>query len=412
MDILIKALLDVRATDHRKIQEEIKRNLESIGYEVKLEKKIWAGREGKIDVFAQRGNYTIGLEVDHSQLRKKSIEKLNALKPSLAVFFLKAKNINRKAIYSRAKQIRVNSMLVHLASKQVEKIGPGFSKYTEVSKERYKKFERSKALPKFSITEADRGILQDLADYRFLDTSHILALNSEVPKRTIQYRLQQLYQAGFLERPVNQFSQYEPPSHIIYTLGKKGAEFLFPGSKVAKWSRELKPLFLKHSLLISDFRVILTLALRKKRESKLVSWREEDITDAVYLEGQKLPISPDAFFTIEDGNDLLHFFLEADRSTMKDQRFLDKMRGYWEWWKEEGHKQGLNISVFRVLTVTISESRKENLRQITKQVDDQQQGSDMFLFACNKNYNLEEPESILKSIWQSPKNDNLHHLLE
>jgi len=77
MDHLIKALLDVRATDHRKIQEEIKTNLEGLGYEVKLEKKIWAGREGKIDVFAQKDNYTMGLEVDHCQIRNKSIEKLN-----------------------------------------------------------------------------------------------------------------------------------------------------------------------------------------------------------------------------------------------------------------------------------------------------------------------------------------------
>lgn len=57
MDSLIKNLLDVKATDHRKIQEEIKTNLESLGYKVKLEKKIWFGREGKIDVFAKKGNY-------------------------------------------------------------------------------------------------------------------------------------------------------------------------------------------------------------------------------------------------------------------------------------------------------------------------------------------------------------------
>ena len=36
---LIKSLLDIRTTDHRKIQEEIKRNLEKLGYEVKLEKQ-------------------------------------------------------------------------------------------------------------------------------------------------------------------------------------------------------------------------------------------------------------------------------------------------------------------------------------------------------------------------------------
>lgn len=85
MDSLIKTLLNIKATNHRKIQEEIKKNLEKLGYEVKLEKKIWTGKEGKIDVFAKKDDQTIGLEVEHSTIRKKSIEKLNALKPSLAI---------------------------------------------------------------------------------------------------------------------------------------------------------------------------------------------------------------------------------------------------------------------------------------------------------------------------------------
>jgi len=125
-----------------------------------------------------------------------------------------------------------------------------------------------------------------------------------------------------------------------------------------------------------------------------------------------LPLAPDAFFTIEDKDDLLHFFLEADRSTMTLDRFLDKIRAYWQCWKEERHKERFNISVFRVLTTTISKERKENLRQLTKRADDNQRGSEMFLFACEKDFNLEKPESILEPIWQSPKNDALHHLLE
>jgi len=416
---LIENLLKVEATDHRKIQEGIQRNLKNLGYDVKLEKKIWAGREGKIDVFAQKGNFSVGIEVDHSQLRKKSIKKLNTFKPTLAIFLLKARNINRKAIYSRSKLIRVNSLLVHLPEKRVEKIGPRFSTYeaqTPVAQPRYKKFERAKIWPKFRIAEADLKILRDLADYRFLDSNHISALHPEVHQRTLQRRLRFLFHAGFLERPINQFSRYEPPKYIIYTLGKKGAEILFSsqGTKIS-WSpksKTAKLLFLQHSLMISNFRVILTLALKNKKESKLVRWREEGLAGKIYSEGEQLPLSPDAFFTIEDKNDLLHFFLEADCSSMKDKKFLDKMRGYWQWWKEEGHKDKLNISVFRVLTVTISEGRKESLRQITRRADDNQRGSDMFLFTCEKNYNLNELETILKPIWQSPKNDNLHHLLE
>ena len=166
---------------------------------------------------------------------------------------------------------------------------------------------------------------------------------------------------------------------------------------------------------VSNFRVILTLALKKKKQSKLVRWRTEGLADKVYLKGRELPISPDAFFTIEDKDDWLHFFLEADCSTMKTERFLDKMRGYWEWWKEEGHHKKFGIPAeigFRVLTVTISEERKENLRLMTRQADDSRRGSNIFWFACEKNYNLETPETILKPIWQSPKNDDLHHLLE
>ena len=52
-------------------------------------------------MFTKKDNYSIGIEVEHSQIRKKSIEKLNALKPDLAIFLLKAKKFNRKATYQR-----------------------------------------------------------------------------------------------------------------------------------------------------------------------------------------------------------------------------------------------------------------------------------------------------------------------
>jgi DNA-binding HxlR family transcriptional regulator len=334
----------------------------------------------------------------------------------LAIFLLKARNINRKATYSRAKLIKVNSLLVHLPEKRVEKIGPGFlesEKEIPIVKPRFKKFERAETPPKFRVSELDLKILRDISDYRVLDTRHILALHSEASPRTIQRRLQLLFQAGFLERPVYQFSQYKgTPSYIFYTLGRKGAQFLFPSQRTTKWTKQLKPTFLLHHLMVLDFRVILTLALRNKKESKLLNWREDNLTDSVYLEGERLPISPDAFFTIEDKGDLLHFFLEANRSTMESERFLKKMKAYWQWWLEEGHKKKFGISVFRVLTITISEERKENLRKITKKADERQRGSEMFLFTCQKDYNLEKPESILKPIWQSPRDNNYHHLLE
>ena len=52
-------------------------------------------------MFIRKDNYLIGIEIDHSQIRKKSIEKLNVLKPDLAFFLFKGKKIKRKATYQR-----------------------------------------------------------------------------------------------------------------------------------------------------------------------------------------------------------------------------------------------------------------------------------------------------------------------
>ena len=147
-----------------------------------------------------------------------------------------------------------------------------------MSKHQLKKFERSKTPPKFRINKTDLKILQDLADYRFLDARQILTLHKEASERTLKRRLQLLFHAGFLDRPSQQFSYLQPSSHIIYALGKKGAKLIFSDRRAeANWTKRnksVKPLFLQHALMISNFRVVLTLALNKTRETKILNWQE------------------------------------------------------------------------------------------------------------------------------------------
>ena len=88
------------------------------------------------------------------------------------------------------------------------------------------------------------------------------------------------------------------------------------------------------------------------------------------------------------------------------------MRAYWNWWKEGRHTKRFGIKAFRVLTITKTEKRKENLKQITKKADDRQRGSLMFWFTSEKNYDIQKPESILEPIWQTPKDDSYHSILE
>ena len=122
-------------------------------------------------------------------------------------------------------------------------------------------------------------------------------------------------------------------------------------------------------------------------------------------------VKPDGFFTIQHRGQLHHFFLEADRSTMTNTRYFAKLRAYWLWWKQGGHQRTLNIANFRVLTLTISEKRNQNLRALAKQADDRKQGTTMFLFACEKSFSLEDPATILKPVWQTPVGDRWHTIL-
>lgn len=82
MNFLVEDLFKIRTADHSKIQAWIKRYFYDLGYYSRTEKEVWRNRKGQIDVFAQKGSRTVGIEVDHGSIRLNSIEKINALKPS------------------------------------------------------------------------------------------------------------------------------------------------------------------------------------------------------------------------------------------------------------------------------------------------------------------------------------------
>ena len=124
MNFLVEDLSKIKIIDHSKIQAWIKRYFYDLGYYSRTEKEVWRDRKGRIDVFAQKGNYTVGIEVDHCSIRLNSIEKLNALKPSLAVFVLKGHKFNWKKTYARFNYLKVKSLVIHLQSGQHKWIYP------------------------------------------------------------------------------------------------------------------------------------------------------------------------------------------------------------------------------------------------------------------------------------------------
>ena len=123
-------------------------------------------------------------------------------------------------------------------------------------------------------------------------------------------------------------------------------------------------------MMLVDLHVILTLATHEST-FRLMTWREgRELSDYVSIVNhsgiQKLPIRPDAFFTLEDsrrpeGSNRAHFFLEADRSTATQTRFKEKISAYWHYLEQGLHTRKFGIKNFRVLTVTLTDPRAKNL---------------------------------------------------
>jgi hypothetical protein len=153
--------------------------------------------------------------------------------------------------------------------------------------------------------------------------------------------------------------------------------------------------------MIGDFRITLHRAL-DERLTLLTLGDKLPYHDPT---GKERTIEPDWAFTLLEGNDRLDFFLEADRSTMPNTDYLAKLRAYWLYWTQKR-------DAFRVLTVCKSEARTRNLRSIARHAYDEPTGAAMFWFTSAERYSIEAPSQLFDPIWQTPADEEPHHLLE
>lgn len=298
----------------------------------------------------------------------------------------------------------------------------------KTTKQRAPKFKRKpEQVGGLRVQKRDIEIIRLVYDYRFLNSDQIQALVNGSEQGVLR-RLQKLFHHGFLDRPPSQIVYpLTGTQKMVYALGDKGADFLANEFGIdrgeIKWNeknKEVKDRHIQHTLMISNFRLCLKLALDKTANADLLFWKREnrrELKDYAYTQDKqgrrrKVAVVPDGFFGIQDPKGKMYFFLEADQSTMVNARFLRKMRAYWNWWKQGRHTKKFGMKAFRVLTITKTEQRKENLRKITKAADERQRGSLMFWFTSEGNYSIQKPGSILGPIWQTPVDDSFHSILE
>ena len=196
------------------------------------------------------------------------------------------------------------------------------------------------------------GIGAIIKYYRFLNSDQLKYLVTG-SNQVILRRLQKLFHHGFLDRPLQQFS-YCGNQKMIYALGNSGATILASEYGIDRgrinWrnkNHEAGEIYLNHTLMISNFRVALSLGLENSDNTELLFWKQdatENLKDHVIVKEhhklkQRIPICPDAFLGIVDSNGIKkYFFLEADQSTMTNARFFKKMKGYFNYWKRTSTK--------------------------------------------------------------------------
>lgn len=301
--------------------------------------------------------------------------------------------------------------------------------------EKKPRFKRVAPRP-FQLQERDIEVIKEVYKHRFLTSEHIRALISG-SGQVILRRLQLLYHAGFLDRPREQIKPYKSGSSaMVYGIGNKGADYLhqtfnIPRSKV-DWTsknREVKTVFLEHSLSVANFMVSMETACRERTDVEFIDPRKFvkqypitwKITKAIEGNKHTFSIFPDNVFALyyPKDNSTAYFFLEVDRSTMPifSNNFFrtsvyKKLLLYWLSWRDGIFTNYLHLPNARVLTLAKSKERIKSMIEAVKQADDRKKGSRIFMFALDKEFDPGTPGQALAKIWQNGKDDEILSLID
>jgi predicted transcriptional regulator len=306
------------------------------------------------------------------------------------------------------------------------------------------RFKRVSETP-FKLTERDQEIIKAIHDHRFLNSEQIQAL-VEGSRQGILKRLHLLYHAGYLDRPRSQLTR-GGNYPMVYALGNEGgrlmAELYDYQQPMTDWTsknREVKNIYLEHTLMIAQAMTCLELACRKVEGIDFISPYElaarrttdQDRGTKPYGQNQNDPLAwrvkttqtyrkkaitttstvvPDSAFAFRfwqetrKGSEAV-FFLEADRSTMPisasqhdRSSFYSKMLRYWESWRQNLFYKEYGQKNARLLTVTVSENRIRSMIEANKRIDPRGLGLRMFLFAPQKLFDLKRPERLFDRVW-------------
>ena len=306
------------------------------------------------------------------------------------------------------------------------------------SKPYRKRRVRSLNPPAFQLTRRDLEIVRLVAKYRFLNSDHIRQLVRGSAKN-ISNRLRALFQHGYLDRPDCQYETCRlggGTSPITYALADKGArllagEYSEENARRSSWGQKNKSAtrpFLQHTLGIADFAVALQSSISVRDDVELVEedqlqenfcakilaqnkpWR---LSVPVIHENARLEIGLEADYVfslyLPKVRRKAFFLVEIDRGTMpvvrrdlRQSSILRKLLAYQTMWQIKLHQKHFGWGNFRVLFVTQSKERVENMIAAAN-AQSQTQQSPLFLFADKSS--LYDLDDVLDYQWYDTAGD-------
>jgi len=230
----------------------------------------------------------------------------------------------------------------------------------------------------FYFKDTDAELLERLVQYRFLQPGDFEKLTGR-NIISLRRRLRQLVQRGFLDRLTLPMEREvpvgSPPDAFVYQLTPRGVRKAKENGfadEDDRATREKSNLLLPHDLLITRFHLTLELATRGT-SLELIAWeqRRSVLLDSADNGIGRMSVNPDALFGVKDsdkpeGQNTTYFFLEMVRSRESEYErqqsyFMRKMEAFLAYHRQGKHTARYGISNFRVVTVTPTRKRAENL---------------------------------------------------
>lgn len=288
-----------------------------------------------------------------------------------------------------------------------------------------------------TLSKYDRAILTAVARFRLLNAYQVW----QVAGSSYQYclrRLEHLWANEFLERPAEQRSQLDQtPSCLVYGLSREGAKVLAKDDEGIDPTRDWRArnqtthAHILHTIetanvilqferaceALGELRLHDQPTLRKTFPPATLALDDPFRLRVTIARQRNHPltttVAPDRLFALTLKSEAsLVFALELDRSTMEVSsltragraRFKRKLEAYYQAWMQGRHNEqwGFDKS-FRVLTVTPSEKRIENMIRSQREVTDHSTPG-LFLYTSPKRLAEHGP---LAPIWISSKEDGV-----